>query len=93
MAGLHRVDGVPCHHLAFAQETIDWQIWIDAGPRPVPRKLLIHHKDERGAPKYSARLSGWDFHPRLSDGFFEFHPPDGAAEVEFLPAQSKENQP
>jgi hypothetical protein len=25
-AGLHQVNGVPCHHLVFTQEEIDWQI-------------------------------------------------------------------
>ena len=88
--GLHAVDGTPCHHLAFLQETIDWQIWIEDGPRPVPRKLLITYKDEPGSPQYTARLSGWDFHPRISDGWFEFRPPVGADQIEFLPVTDPE---
>jgi hypothetical protein len=28
--GLHQATGVECHHLAFSQETIEWQIRIDA---------------------------------------------------------------
>jgi hypothetical protein len=63
MVGCHMVDGTPCHHLAFSQESIDWQIWIEDGPRPVPRKLLITHKSEDGSPQYSARLTHWDFRP------------------------------
>ncbi len=82
--GLHSVDGTPCHHLAFSQETIDWQIWIEYGPRPVPRKLVITYKDEPGAPQYTARLSRWDLQSRLSNHYFEFHPPIGAAEIEFM---------
>jgi len=93
VAGLHPVNGVPCHHLAFTQEAIDWQIWIEDGPRPVPRKLVIILKDEPGSPRYSATLSDWDFQPRLSDHYFEFHPPDGADEIEFLPTEPTENQP
>jgi len=93
VAGRHAVDGVPCYHLAFSQPAIDWQIWIEDGPRPVPRKLVIVLTDEPGLPRYTARLSGWDFQPRLSDHYFEFRPPDGADEIEFLLAQSKENQP
>ncbi len=94
--GLHSVDGTPCHHLAFSQETIDWQIWIEDGPRPVPRKLVITYKDEPGAPQYTARLSRWDLQSRLSNHYFEFHPPIGADEIEFmavpadLPAESAE---
>ncbi len=94
--GLHSVDGTPCHHLAFSQETIDWQIWIDSGPRPVPRKLVITYKDEPGFPQYTALLFRWDLQPRLSNHYFEFHPPIGADEIEFmaipadLPAESAE---
>ncbi len=93
LVGLHPVDGTPCHHLAFSQEAIDWQIWIEDGPRPVPLKLVITYKDEPGSPKYTARLSGWDFQPRISDHYFEFHPPAGADKIEFLPAQQKEGKP
>ena len=90
LVGLHPVDGTPCHHLAFSQEAIDWQIWIEDGPRPVPRKLVVTYKNEPSSPQYTARLSGWDFQPRLSDRYFQFHPPAGASEIEFLPIQERE---
>ena len=32
--GLSKVQGVPCHHLAFRQKDIDWQIWIEERPNP-----------------------------------------------------------
>src|ERR1051326_5279609 len=35
------VMGVPCEHLAFSQDNVDWQVWIEKGPRPVPRKFVI----------------------------------------------------
>ncbi len=85
VVGQHMVDGTKCNHLAFSQEEIDWQIWIQDGPRPVPRKLLITYKNEPGCPQYTARLSGWDFKPHLSDHSFTFHAPEGADEIEFLP--------
>jgi hypothetical protein len=90
LVGLHSVDGTACHHLAFRQETIDWQIWIEDGPRPLPRKLLIAYKNQPGSPQYTARLSSWDFEPRLSDSSFEFRRPAGADEIEFLPLQGEE---
>ena len=93
LVGRHAVDGIACYHLAFSQETIDWQIWIEDGLRPVPRKLVITYKTEPGSPQYSARLSGWDFQPRLSDQYFHFHPPAGADEIEFLPIQTTEAGP
>src|SRR6185295_12005457 len=51
--GIHQAAGVPCHHLVFSQETIEWQIWIDASDQPLPRKLVITYVNEVGEPKYS----------------------------------------
>ncbi len=90
--GRHDVDGTPCHHLAFSQETIDWQIWIEDGPRPAPRKLLITYKDAPGSLQYTARLSGWDTQPDVAKGWFTFEPPVGANQIEFLPDQTETEQ-
>lgn len=87
------IDGVNCAHLAFAQETIDWQVWIEVGPRPVPRKLLITYRSDPGSPQYTARLSNWNFAPRLASQYFEFHPPTGASEVEFILSKDAEETP
>ncbi len=82
--GQSLVDGVNCYHLAFTQDVIDWQIWIEQGGRPVPRKLVITYKQEPGSPQYAARLSDWNFQPRLAENGFTFHPPDGADKIDFL---------
>src|SRR5262245_55337494 len=38
------VDGVECEHLAFRGPETDWQIWIETGAKPVPRKYVITSK-------------------------------------------------
>jgi hypothetical protein len=73
--------GVPCEHLAFSLGTVDWQIWIEEGARPVPRKIVITYKDEEGSPEYTAILSNWDFQTKLPDFVFNFEPPAGAAKI------------
>ncbi len=92
VVGRHAVDGTPCHHLAFSQELIDWEVWVEDGPRPVPRQVVITYKDEEGAPDYTVRLSNWDFQPGFSDGYFEFRPPAGADSIEFLPSAAPEGR-
>jgi len=82
--GIHEAAGVPCHHLAFEQATIDWQIWIDAGKDPLPRKLVITYKTEDEVPQYTATIRKWNLEPPLPDALFVFTPPDGAARVEVL---------
>ena len=89
VVGRHAVDGALCHHLAFSQEWIDWEVWIEDGPRPVPRQVVITYKDEEGAPGYIARLSHWDFRPEFSDQYFEFRPPPGSDWIEFLPTEEE----
>jgi hypothetical protein len=38
------INGRTCVGLAFVGEHIDWQIWVDTGPQPVPCKLIITYK-------------------------------------------------
>lgn len=88
-AGLDRVDGKTCHHLAFTQEDIDWQVWVEDGDRPVPRKLIITYKNLPGSPQYTAVIRDWNFAPGLADGDFSFEPPEGAERIEFLTESGK----
>jgi hypothetical protein len=90
--GLHEFDGVLCHHLAFRQSDIDWQIWIADGLLPLPRKLLIVYKNEPGAPRYTARLSAWDLSPGLGDRIFDFEPPEGAGQIEFAERDAEQGE-
>ncbi len=82
--GLHYVGKVKCHHLAFRQKALDWQIWIDAGNEPLPRKLVITFKEQPGDPQYTALIHRWDVNPKLSDELFEFHPSADTRKVDFL---------
>ncbi len=87
--GLHEINGVKCHHLAFTQENLDWQIWIEDGRMQVPRKLVITYKQEEGTPQYTALLSDWNFSPHLPDSVFTFVTPVNAEEIEFLPIEQR----
>ncbi len=80
--GLDEVAGHSCHHLLFEQELIDWQIWIDAGQTPVPRKLVITYKQEPGQPSYSGIMDKWNFKPTFAKDLFKPDPPADAAQVQ-----------
>jgi len=73
--------GVLCDHLAFSMGTVDWQIWIEQGARPVPRKMVITYKDEEGTPEFTAIFSKWDFQAPLPDSLFIFEPPGGTTQI------------
>lgn len=53
------IDGVECDHLAFRNIETDWQIWIESGTRPIPRKYVITSKGISQAPQYTLRIKEW----------------------------------
>jgi len=80
--GVHEAAGVPCHHLSFEQATIDWQLWIDAGPDPLPRKLVITYKAEDEVPQYSVTIRKWNLEANVPEALFQFTPPEGAKRID-----------
>jgi len=86
--GLSKVRGVPCHHLSFDGDESQLQLWIDAGDKPLPRKVVLTHKKLPGSPQWTAYLSDWNFSPQLPDSLFAFTPPQGAEKIKFIPVQA-----
>ena len=78
------VRGVPCHHLAFQTPEVDWEIWIEEGPKPLPRRLLLTDKSVEGSPQMTAHLSDWNLAPQFAADFFTFTPPQNAQQITFL---------
>lgn len=74
------VDGVECEHLAFRGPDTDWQIWIETGAKPVPRKYVITSKTVAGAPQYTLRIRDWKTDAN-ADADFTFKPPADATKV------------
>ena len=86
--GLSKVRGVPCHHLAFDGDEVQLQLWVDAGDKPLPRKVVLNHKNLPASPHWTAYLSDWNFAPQLNDNLFAFTPPQGAEKIKFVPVQA-----
>ena len=82
--GLSEVDGVPCHHLVFVQDNLDWQIWIEDSDTPLPRKVAVGYKNRPGVPRYLAIINNWNLTPEIAKDEFTFSPPADAKEVEFV---------
>jgi hypothetical protein len=80
--GLAPVLGVSCHHLAFTQENVDWQIWIEDGPQPFIRKFIITQKNEPGEPEFTALITHWNVTDRIADSDFVFERPMGALKID-----------
>jgi len=79
--GVDDVDGFPCDHLAFRTAQVDWQIWVQRGAKPIPRKYVITSKWITGSPQYELRISNWDDNPTIAPATYSFKPPAGAKTV------------
>jgi hypothetical protein len=64
------IDGVPCHHLAARSDTVDFQVWVADGDKPLPQRLVITYKKATGQPQFWAQFSDWDMTPAITDSTF-----------------------
>jgi hypothetical protein len=83
--GRSAVKGTACTHYAFRESDVDWQIWIQDGEMPLPRKLVITTVGEKTQPEHEVIMT-WDLSPRIADNNFVFAPPAGARKIDFQPA-------
>lgn len=81
--GPARIDGAATDHYAFRQDGVDWQLWIQTGDAPLPRRLVITTTDDPARPQYASTLT-WNTAPNLKDSTFTFTPPKDAARIELV---------
>jgi hypothetical protein len=75
------VEGVRCDHLAFRAPHVDWQIWIQDGAQPLPRKIVITSRDVVNMPQFEVVITKWNLAPTFTESVFTFVPPKGANQV------------
>lgn len=74
----------PTDHLAGRTDTVDFEIWITTGGKPVPQRVAITYREFEGAPQYRAEFSDWDMSPDVSPAKLAFHAPKGAEQIPVL---------
>ena len=79
--GTAMIDGVLTNHFAFREGDADWEVWIDAGDKPLPRKLVIVDRTDEARPTFTARLA-WQENPTFSDSDFTFKPDENAKRIQ-----------
>jgi hypothetical protein len=85
VVGKSVVEGARCDHLAFRGAGVDWQIWIQEGAQPLPRKWVITSTDIAGSPQFEVVMTKWNLAPQFGEKTFAFTPGKGARKVDFLP--------
>jgi hypothetical protein len=80
--GPSTIEGTSCQHYAFRQEGLDWQLWLQLGPNPLPRKLVLTTLTDEARPRYTS-VFRWDLAPAYNEETFTFVPPENARKIDF----------
>jgi len=80
------VEGTTCQHYSFRQPGLDWQIWIQQGEFPLPRKLILTTLTDEARPQH-ASVYTWNLAPSFNEAAFEFQPPAGASKIAIAEAK------
>lgn len=83
VVGPTKVNGIACDHLAFRSPGVNWEVWIDAGPNALPRRLAVTFTDRPNFPHSLIEFSRWNLHPWLLNSSFDFHKPERVREIPF----------
>jgi hypothetical protein len=78
--GPAQVNGTTCEHYALRQKDIDWQIWVQLGAYPLPRRIVISNRTDPERPQHTA-VCTWDLAPSFNDAAFAFNAPPWAHRV------------
>jgi hypothetical protein len=79
--GSATIDGIPTDHFAFRETDVDWEVWIQKGDQPLPRKVVIVDRTDPTHPTFTARLS-WQVNPAFTDADFTFVPDANAKKIQ-----------
>lgn len=80
--GATEVNHILCDHYAFRNADVDWQLWIEKGNKPLPRKLAITSTQEKDHPRFVSTMD-WNLSPKIDEQLFNFVPPKDAHKIEF----------
>jgi hypothetical protein len=75
--------GTASYHLAARTDTVDFQVWIADGDKPLLQRIVLTYKKAVGQPQFWAEFVDWDLAPGLNDATFSAQIPDGLQKVAF----------
>lgn len=80
--GPTQIDGVTCEQYAFQQDGLDWQVWVQLGDHPLPRRIVITTLTDEARPQHTATYK-WNLAPSFNDATFQFEAPSDAKQIPF----------
>jgi hypothetical protein len=69
-AGTENVGETPCHHLAFRDVGVEWEVWLPLQGEPLPTRFKTVGKHRTGQPVTEVTFKNWNLAPQTSDATF-----------------------
>ena len=104
--GTEKWQGVECHRVRGLQQQFDWDMWLEAGPQPLVRRVVMDlSKGIQVAAAAAPQMTNaqwqmeilfnrYEVNPTIAGEAFRFTPPASAKKVESLrPQQEEEESP
>lgn len=74
---------LPAHHISGRAGSVDVQVWIADGDRPLPLRVVLTYANEPGQPQFRAQFVDWRTEPPGGADAFRFVAPPGARKIAF----------
>ena len=69
-AGTENVGDTTCHHLAFRDVGVEWEVWLPLQGEPLPTRFKTVGKHRTGQPVTEVTFKNWNLAPQTSDATF-----------------------
>ena len=73
--GSRTIDGEVLDQLSFETTGADWQLWLEQGDRPLPRRLVVTFVNAPGEPEYLTVIKEWKLDQDVDDSQFRSEVP------------------
>lgn len=83
LVGSSQIGDWDTDHYVFRQQGVDFQVWIEKGDKPLPRKLVITSLDDPAQPEYVALLA-WNLDAKIDPAQFTYVPDANAHKIPWM---------
>jgi hypothetical protein len=80
--GPRTIDGEVLDHLSFETTGADWQLWLEQGDRPLPRRLVVTFVNAPGEPEYLTIIKDWKLDQQVDGSQFKSEVPADSRRID-----------
>lgn len=89
IVGRSFIGDTPVDHFAFRNAEADWEIWLEATPHALPRRVSFIRRIDDRPIRITLTFDEWALGATLPDAVFAFTPPPGAVAASPSPPEHR----